>query len=167
MISDDLRWESNTDFIVKKAYKRMIILQNLFKFGLPVEELVQIYILYIRSVVENSAVVWHSSLTVGEKVAIERIQKVALKIILNQQYEGYSMALKVTGLPTLNERRLILCKKFAVKCIKNQKTCHMFPLNTENSANTRHHEKFFVQPARTERFKNSTIPFMQRLLNSM
>ena len=39
VISDDLRWESNTDFIVKKAYKRMIILQNLFKFGLPVEEL--------------------------------------------------------------------------------------------------------------------------------
>ena len=86
VINDKLTWESNTEFIVKKAYKRMIILQNLFKFGLPTSELVQIYILYIRSVVENSAVVWHSSLTVAERMAIERIQKVALKIILNEHY---------------------------------------------------------------------------------
>ena len=145
----------------------MIILQNLFNFGLPTTELVQIYILYIKSVVENSAVVWHSSLTVAERMAIERIQKVSLKIILNEYYDSYSQALKITGLPSLEERRLILCKKFATKCIKNEKTCDIFPLNTQNSLNTRHHEKFFVQPARTERFKNSAIPFMQRLLNSM
>ena len=167
VINDKLTWESNTEFIVKKAYKRMIILQNLFKFGLPVEELVHIYILYIRSVVENSAVVWHSSLTLADSLAIERIQKVALKIILNKNYEDYIQALMVTGLPTLNQRRQTLCKKFAVKCIKNEKTCHMFPLSAENVANTRHHEKYFVQPARTDRLKNSAIPYMQRLLNNM
>ena len=80
VINDRLTWDSNTDFIVKKAYKRMIILHNLFKFGLPVDELVQIYILYIRSLVENSAVVWHSSLKMAEIKAIERVQKVALKL---------------------------------------------------------------------------------------
>ena len=169
VINDRLTWESNTEFIVKKAYKkmRMIILQNLFKFGLPVVELIHIYILYIRSVVENSAVVWHSSLTVADSLSIERIQKVALKIILNDNYEDYTQALMVTGLPTLKQRRITLCKKFAVKCVKNEKTSHMFPLSQHNIANTRHHEKFFVQPARTERLKNSAIPYMQRLLNSI
>ena len=62
VLNDKLTWDSNTEFIVRKAYKRMAISHNLFKFGLPVDELVQIYILYIRSLVENSAVVWHSSL---------------------------------------------------------------------------------------------------------
>ena len=47
----------------------------------------------------------------------------------------------------------------------HEKTCHMFPLSTENVANTKHHEKYFVQPVRTERLKNSAIHFMQRLLN--
>ena len=155
VINDRLTWESNTEFIVKKAYKkmRMIILQNLFKFGLPVVELIHIYILYIRSVADS--------------LAIEGIQKVALKIILNDNYEDYTQALMVTGLPTLKQRRITLCKKFAVKCVKNEKTSHMFPLSQHNIANTRHHEKFFVQPARTERLKNSAIPYMQRLLNSI
>ena len=71
VINDKLTWESNTEFIVRKAYKRMIILQNLFKFGLPTAELIHIYILYIRSVVENSAVVWHSSLTLADSLAID------------------------------------------------------------------------------------------------
>ena len=81
MVDDSLSWQSNTNYIVKQAYKRMTILQNLFKFSVPLEDLVMIYILYIRSVVENSAVVWHSSLTQGQVLEIERVQKVALWII--------------------------------------------------------------------------------------
>ena len=145
----------------------MAILHNLFKFGLPVDELVQIYILYVRSLVENSAVVWHSSLKIAEIRAIERVQKVALKIILSEKYQSYLLALKVTGLPSLHERRKILCKKFALNCIKNEKTCHMFPKHTlRNVVNTRNPEKYYVQPARTDRLRYSAIPFMQRLLNS-
>ena len=70
----------------------------------------------------------------------------------------------VAGLQTLKERRKILCTKFAKNCIKNEKMCHIFPLN-KNIANTRNPEKFFVQPARTERLARSAIPYMQRLLN--
>ena len=43
VINNILTWESNAEFIVKKAFKRVIILQNLFKFGLSAEELVNIY----------------------------------------------------------------------------------------------------------------------------
>ena len=45
VINDKLTWNSNTDFIVKKAHKRMILLHNLFKFSLPVSEMVNVYIL--------------------------------------------------------------------------------------------------------------------------
>ena len=68
-------------------------------------------ILYIRYVVANSAVVWHSSITVVDNVAIEWIQKVAFIIILRENYESYDQALKIIGLPSLKERRIIFCKK--------------------------------------------------------
>ena len=43
----------------------------------------------------------------------------------------------------------------------------MFPLNqTEYEINTRFREKYTVAKARTDRLKNSSIPYMQRLLNS-
>ena len=69
----------------------MIILKNLFHFNPPIDE---IYYLYIWSVVEQSAVVWHGSRTKGEQLDIERVQKIALRIILKEQYTGYSNALQ-------------------------------------------------------------------------
>ena len=74
----------------KKAYTRMIILEKLYEFNLPVEEMINIYILFIRSIVEQSCIVWHSSLTEDDHTAIERVQKVALRIILDSQYTDIS-----------------------------------------------------------------------------
>ena len=41
---------------------------------------------------------------------------------------------------------------------------HMFPINP-SSVDTRNHEKFYVQPARTSRLADSAIPYVQRLFN--
>jgi hypothetical protein len=67
---------------------------------------------------------------------------------------------------TLKERRDHLSAKFAAKCVKSEKSSHMFPLNGPNVFNTRNHEEYFVTPARTKRLANSAIPSMQRMLNS-
>ena len=166
IVRNDLKWHSNTDFVVKKAYTRMIILHNLFSFNLPTEEMIEIYILYIRSLVENSAVVWHSSLTVGEELAIERIQKCALRIIMEDNYLDYSNALKTTGLETLKERRVKLCINFASNCVKSGKHSDMFPLNSQ-AMKTRNYERFHVMGAKNGRLANSALPYMQRLLNSV
>ena len=105
VIRDDLSWRSNTNLLTRKAYTRMIILKNLFQFDVSTDDLVEIYTLYIRSVVEQSAVVWHSSLTKGEELDLERVQKVALRLILKDDYSSYAEALTVTGLDTLKSRR--------------------------------------------------------------
>ena len=165
LLRDDLSFKSNTHFITRKAYKRMSILHNLCKFNVPTEDLLNIYILYIRSVLEQSAVVWHSSITKGEQIEIERVQKCALRIILKENYSSYDSALKVCGLETLKARRTHLCLAFAKKCVKHEKTQDIFPLNT-NENKTRWHEKFAVTFAFTDRLKNSAIPYMQRLLNA-
>ena len=164
-IRDDLTWKSNTEMLTKKAYMRMIIIKKLVKFNVPMGELVQIYILYIRSIVEQYASVWHSSITVGEKNDLERTQKVALRIIFGNSYTSYNDALKWTGLETLAARRTRLCLNFARKCAKYEKTKDMFPLN-DALVDTRHREQYEVTNAKTDRLAKSSIPYMQRLLNS-
>ena len=164
-ITSNLTWKQNTSSLVKRAYSRMIILKNLFSFGVSTGDLVQIYTLYIRSVVEQCAVVWHSSITQKERIELERIQKVALRIILKQDYVDYNHALKTTGLETLNDRRQKLCLNFAKKCVRNEQTKKMFPVKN-HQRNTRKQEKYIVPFSKTERFGKSAIPYMARLLNS-
>ena len=98
IISDNLKWHSNTASLVSRCYQRMIILRNLYPFHVPVADMVNIYCLYIRSVAEQSSVVWSSSITSGEEYDLERIQKVALRIILKDNYESYKNALFLTNL---------------------------------------------------------------------
>ena len=143
-----------------------VILRNLSSFHVPVLEMVNIYCLYIRSVAEQSSVVWGSSLTTGEENDLERIQKVALRIILGQNYSNYSNALYLTDLETLKARRVMLSKRFAVNCTKNERTKDMFPLSTRN-VNLRNPERFEVTRARTNRLFRSAIPTMQRQLNEL
>ena len=54
IISDDLLWSANTSNIIKKAYKRMIILKKLYEFQVNIQDLIQIYKMYIRSILEQN-----------------------------------------------------------------------------------------------------------------
>ena len=167
-INDKLEWNSNTAFLVKRANGRMRLLHKLVDFDVPIDDLILVYILYVRSILEQSCQVWHSSLTLENFHDLERVQKNALKIILQEEYLSYPNALTVTGLSTLFQRRTNLCLKFAKACVKNHQTKDMFPLNPVNhdGIQTRFKEKFKVTKAMTDRLKTSAIPYMQGLLNS-
>ena len=86
IISNDLSWNKNTETIVKKANKRMELLRKISSFGASFDELKNIYILYVRSLLEQSCTVWHSGLTEENAQDLERIQKTALKIIFQEKY---------------------------------------------------------------------------------
>lgn len=107
----------------------MIILRNLFQFIVPLKEMINIYILYIRSVTEQNSNVWSSSITKDEENDFERTHKVALKIILKDKYISYENALAQTNLTKLKDRRKQLLLKFAIKYKENPKTKDMFPLH--------------------------------------
>ena len=147
----------------------MQLLHKLVEFGIPQEDLINIYVLYVRSILEQSCQVWHSSLTFSNSSDLERVQKNALKIILKESYHSYSHALKKTNLKTLNERRKALCLRFAKNCTKYASTKNMFPENNKRKAykiDTRKFEQYQVTNAKTERLKVSAIPYMQNLLNN-
>ena len=55
MISDDLKWDKNTEYLVKKAYSRMELLRKVAEFTSikAIDDKREIYILYIRSILEH------------------------------------------------------------------------------------------------------------------
>ena len=165
IIQDDLTWKKNTQSLGKRANSRMIILRKLKEFEVKTADMITIYVLFIRSVIEQSSVVWSSSITVGEMAFLERTQKVALRIIFGQSYLSYENALKLANLPKIEDRYQTLLFRFALKCTKSEKTKNMFPL-ADNIIRTRNQEKFEVPMARKERFLKSAIPTMARLLNN-
>ena len=168
VITNDLKWEENTSLLVRKANTRMQLLRKCSTFTKDIEELKNIYIFFIRSILEQSCVLWHSSLTVDDSNNLERVQKSSLKIILQEEYEDYESSLHKVNIQSLYERRITLCENFARNTAKHEKLHKLFPKNPNNpSATTRNPEPYQVNMAFTERYKTSSIPYMQRLLNQI
>ena len=101
IITEDLKWDMNKQNLVKKANGRMELLRKLASFGTPIEDLKDVYILFVRSMLEQSAVVWHSSLTRDNKEDLERVQRSAMRVIFQERYVSYKQSLTILGLETL------------------------------------------------------------------
>ena len=91
-ITNDLKWDVNTEHLVKRANTRMDPQKSSFTTNIE-EKRNMIYILYIRSILEQSSVVWNSSLTVQNSEDLERVQRAAVRIILGKNFENYEKAL--------------------------------------------------------------------------
>ena len=131
--------------------------------GVPKEDLLNIYILYIHSLLDYSSVVWHSTINGEQSQNIERVQKLCLKVILGDGYEGYESALESCELMTLSDRRE---DKFGLKCLLHTVHSQMFPVNPHaNAHNTRSSEHFTVNWAKSDSYSTSAVPYIQRLLN--
>ena len=79
IITNDLKWNRNTEKIVKDANLKMRMLHIASKFIKNKQDLIQIYKTFIRSKLEYSCTVWHSSLTKTNESDIEMVQKAAVK----------------------------------------------------------------------------------------
>ncbi len=80
-ISQDLKWDTHIDSIVKKAQQRLYFLRQLRKFNLPQELLKQFYSAIIESVLCTSITVWFSSATKSDLRRLQRVVRTAERII--------------------------------------------------------------------------------------
>ena len=78
IVTNDLKWNKNTKHICKKAWMRMQLLQKVAELGASIKDKLQIYKTFVRSALEQSCTVWHSSISKGNKRDLERVQKAAL-----------------------------------------------------------------------------------------
>ena len=54
------------DGLDKEIGRDVVILKKLYEFNVPVPDLVHIYILYVRSILEFNSCVWHFNITQGQ-----------------------------------------------------------------------------------------------------
>ena len=166
IVDSKLSWDDNCSMIIKKVNARMQLIRSLQSFGATTQEMVHIWILFCRSILEQSCVVWGTSLTQENKDDLERTQKTFAKLILREKYKNYDNALLLLNLDTLEKRRQDLCLKFAKGGIKSEKLCELFPMNDKKHImQTRDDERFQVKFANTDRLKHSSIITMQNMLN--
>ena len=113
--------------------------------------------------VEMAVPVWHSGLTKQQTSTIEKIQKLAFKIILGEHYKSYVQARKILSAQTLDDRRSKLCLTFAKKNLKTQES---FFTKLQTQMNTRTKTNLVKEyKCRTDRFKRSSLPYLARVLN--
>ena len=166
ILSNDMKWDKNTQHIVRQANISMRLLHKACQFTRNISVLKKIYFSRIRSKLEYGCKVWHSSLTTKNRNDLERCQKSSLKLILGPKYENYSQALEYLKIQTLDQRRDKLCLRFAKKCLKLANMQQLFPYRSkQHNMDTRNIMKFDVNKSRSEKYKRSAIPQMQKALN--
>ena len=141
----------------------MTMLTKLKYAGVPKEDLITVYILYIRSLLEYCSVVWHSTLTDEQCNNLESVQRLCLKIILGEGYDGYDNALENCGLETLKVRREGKCLQYGLKSLLHPVHCTKFPVNPhvrDNTLGPRNSEHFKVNWAKSESYRMSAIPYI-------
>ena len=76
-IDDDLKWKTNTEYIVKIAAKRLHFLKILKGYNALREDLKTFYISAIRSILEYGTKIWHGSLTDEQSKDMYRVNSKA------------------------------------------------------------------------------------------
>ena len=166
VLRSDMKWTANTDSITEKSYKRLWVLQRLKVLGASTSDLVDVFVKQVRPVLEYAVPVWHSGITQYESDAIERVQKAASKIILQDKYKSYCTALKTLNLQPLQDRREKLCTKFALQAEKHPKFKSWFKVNNKVTVTRNKASKYCPVYARTNKFEKSPVSYLTMLLNS-
>ena len=161
VLSQDLKWQKNTQYICEKAMKRMWTLRRMKSLNLDENLILDTYIKEIRSILELAVPVWHSGLTVKQVRDIERVQKTALFIILGDSFVNYEAACTLMAIETLSIRRKKLCLKFSEKDVKKENSIFY-----KNPVKTRSGDRVIEPNCNYGRFRKSSIPYLSRLLNS-
>ncbi|KAI8517338.1 hypothetical protein Bbelb_059190 [Branchiostoma belcheri] len=158
----DLRWDVHVEHMVKKGGTRLFLLRKLKTFRLSIEDLLTIYTSYVRPVCEYAVPAWHPGLTQAQRNQLERIQRRAVRTILGKNYTNYADACLLLGLVTLERRRDHLCLTFAKKLLQSPDYRHWFPPRRGDISGrtTRSSNQIDCFRTRTERFRNSALPYM-------
>ena len=71
IVTDDLKWKSNTQYLCGKAYQKMWSLRRMKILDIEPYIILDVYVKEIRSVLELAVPAWHSGLTKKQSIDIE------------------------------------------------------------------------------------------------
>ena len=166
-LQNNLKWNVQMDAMLKKANSRLFMLRTLKRFGFSTQELGVVYSGYVRPILEYADVVWHSGISAKQSKELEAIQKRACRTILGRHYLSYSDALQICKFDTLSDRREEHCLRFAEGLTKSIRTSSLIPPTRKecHGRSLRNSSNLSQFRTRTNRFRNSPLPFFVDLLN--
>ena len=89
-----------------------------------------------------------------------------MRVILGQEYQSSKLARKILKLDTLEHRWTSMCLNFGKKASKHKNHSNWFERNPRLYKNLRTKQPLYRMPmCRTERLKNSAIPYLTGLVN--
>ena len=148
--------------VYKKAMSKMWLLRRMKRLKIEPEIILDFYLMEIRTVAEHGVPVWNSALTKGQVKQLEKIQRIALFIILDDKNLSYSQACSRVGLQTLCDRRKDLCLTFAAKLFKGDSRNKFFMPTVRKS---RRPALVIENLCRTRRAQNAPHNYLGRILN--
>ena len=143
-LSSDLRWQENCKQIFKRAMSKMWLLRRLKKLDVDTELILDFYLKEIRPVAEHGVAIWNSGLTRIQVNELEKIQKIAFKIILQDSYISYEVACTILNILPLKLRRQELCTTFAIRLYNSSRSNDYFT-PARKTVNTRSGQQLLVE----------------------
>ena len=167
ILTPNLKWNANTGYIIKNAYKKMWVLRRMKALGVDTFTMLDYYYKEVRVHLELAVPVWHSGLTLKLASDIERVQRVVICILLGNDHFNYEQACSLLGMKPLFIRRQELCANFAVKTSSSKcKHSHLFELENDGNHYTRSSSSRYREHiCHTSRFFKSPLPYLTRTLN--
>ena len=164
-LNTSLRWASNTSKMCVKAMGKMWLLRRMKILKLEPEIVFDYYAKEVQPLLEQGVVVWNSGLTKAQRNDLERIQKVALRIIMGDNYTSYDNACSAFSVDKLISRRLQLCTNFAIKLYRSDRRGEYFD-PPDSGVDTRQDKQLVRENiSRTKRCYNAPHKYLARLVN--
>ncbi len=161
-LSNNGKWHTHVNNIISSSSKILGIMRKL-KFRLSRNSLNQIYISYMRPILEYASVVWDGC-SEYEKSALEKIQHEAARIVtgLTKSVSLYNLS-KEIGWQSLSVRRSVQKLSSMYKAFNNQTPSYisnLIPPEIQNVThyNLRNRQNINIPLSRLEIHKRSFIP---------
>ena len=169
IMRSDMRTSSNTEYLVRKAYKRMWLVRRLKGLGASTSQLVDALQKQVLSVLWLGAPAWFCQTTEQERKDINRVAKVGLRIIFGGSYSGFENALLAAQMRKPTEQLAGMTERFAAKAASSSKFSKWFQpekKKTIGTRNSKYSQKYENVPARIARYGQSPIPHLTNIINS-
>ena len=167
-LRSDLRTTSNTEYIIKRAWKRMWVVRRLKSLGASEQELLSVLRAQVLSVLQFATPAWSTLITGKESAQIECVLKTGLYLVYGHRYESFSWALRQAKMSSLSDQRRKMFHNFTKGCINSNKFKKWFAIDEQTTGTVTRSKKLRFQPihCRTQAFARSAIPQMVKLSNS-
>ena len=151
----------------RKFRKRLWFLRNIKRATVDQKELVECYCCFLRPILEYCSNVFGPMLSNTLVMKLEKLQTSALRIVFGYRLSSHEL-LQKAGLTTLEERRKILFRNFAMKVYNSPRFKEAWlPERPFTGHDLRRQNILVEHQSKTTRLYNSPLFALRRLLNDI